>query len=51
MGRKIEAIANKIYYRSRNAHNGVEIAVAITDIEKYNVLKQFTEIKKEWIYR
>lgn len=25
---------------------GVEIAVAITDIEKYNVLKQFTEIKK-----
>lgn len=26
--------------------NGVEIAVGITDIEKYNVLKQFTEIKK-----
>ena len=26
--------------------NGVEIAVGITDIEKYNMLKQFTEIKK-----
>ena len=26
--------------------NSVEIAVGITDIEKYNMLKQFTEIKK-----
>lgn len=26
--------------------SGIEIGVAITDIEKYNVLKQFTDLKK-----